>query len=331
MAEPKRHHYVPKMYLDRFAESEGLLVVRRRDGGTFTTGANNIAVESGFYDLDLEGGVVSKEVEHVLSDVEGSAASAIRAIDQTGKAPERGSEERLALAVYLAIQHTRTPQQRERVLFPTRLMDYLDGRKLSADLVAAFLREVHLKTEPSESEVAGAFMYAEAAAVSGEQLGPNFSIALMLRGLPTLVPALEEFEWTVEYDRKGRLITSDAPLVQWRRPSQRDDFEGFGIDGASEIRFPLDPSHQLVLSRARRPPAVRVTPERSTECNIDMVAGCHRFCIATPRNEARLSKLAMRDHHPVLRFNAGPLVQQRTDGSLEDVGTDVMHAWVPRG
>lgn len=48
MSNPKRHHFVPRVYLDRFA-LDGLVHVRRRDGGAFNANPVNVAVECGFY------------------------------------------------------------------------------------------------------------------------------------------------------------------------------------------------------------------------------------------------------------------------------------------
>jgi hypothetical protein len=102
-----------------------------------------------------------------------------------------------------------------------------------------------------------------------------------------------------------------------------------GISNAQEIRFPLDPTKQLVLSRQRRPPSVRVAADRVTRCNIDMTAACHRFVVARPRLEQHLTKLGMRPHRPVLRFGSGPLYERQPDGSAAYKG-EVMHTWVPR-
>lgn len=214
MTEPKRHHYVPRLFLERFAE-DGLLFVRRRDGITFATGAANVAVDTGFYDPRLDDGSTSKVVEHVLADIEGLMANVFRAIDGFGEVPARGTPDREVFAVYLALQCTRTPEQRERVLFPERLASYLAGRELTRDLVAEYLTVEHLRSTPRESEVQAAFDYATVALREPDVLTAEFAMDMMLRSVEHLVPTLDELEWTVEHERKGRLITSDTPLVIW--------------------------------------------------------------------------------------------------------------------
>ncbi len=162
VAGAKRHHYVPRNYLERFALGDQVFV-RRRDGATFTTNCINVAVESGFYDVELAGGGKSKHVEKILADIEAATADVFRTIDNTMAAPPPGAEARQILSVYLALQMTRTPEQRERTLFPERLATYLGGRELTRELVAAYLEDHHLEFAPSDNEVGAAFDFASVA------------------------------------------------------------------------------------------------------------------------------------------------------------------------
>jgi hypothetical protein len=79
-------------------------------------------------------------------------------------------------------------------------------------------------------------------------LTPEFSMHAMLSSVAELAPRLANQHWSIEYDRKARFMTSDTPLVLWGAPTHRDAFEGFGVESAEEIRFPLDPAKQLVLA-----------------------------------------------------------------------------------
>ena len=319
---------MPRNYLERFADGDQVFV-RRRDGATFITNCINVAVESGFYDIELEGGGKSKQVEEVLSDVEGTTADVFRMIDRTMEAPPPASDAREVLAVYLALQMTRTPEQRERMLFPERLAVYLDGRELTRDDVAAYLAEQHLGFTPAENEIDAAYDFASVALRDRSVLTPEFSMQMMLRSVTGVAPRIAGFEWCVEHDRKQRFITSDTPLVLWRTPTYRDEFEGFGIETAEEIRFPLDPSKQLVLTRKARTPGARVNPARSATVNQDAAFACHNFVVAHPSQRARVEELDLPDRRPTLRFNTGPLLRRLPDGTSIEEG-EVLHLWVPR-
>lgn len=69
----KRHHQVPRAYLNRLG-SDGKVRVRWRDGKAYETSTLNVAVGSGFYDVpDPEGGDSSR-VEAELAVADGAAA-----------------------------------------------------------------------------------------------------------------------------------------------------------------------------------------------------------------------------------------------------------------
>jgi hypothetical protein len=328
MAGPKRHHFVPRFYLERFAAA-GALYVRRRDGHTFTTGAENIAVRTGFYDVTLPNGGISKDIEDWLSGLEGQAATAMRNIDETLAAPGLDNPDRATLSLYLAIQLARTPEQRERVLFPERVSAFLDGRELTKDLIAEFLRDTHLGFEPKAGEIQGAFDFASYVLSQHTPVTAEMSMQIALSTSKETAPALATMHWSVEHDRKARLITSDGPLVLWRAPTQRDAYEGLGISGAEEIRFPLDPAKQLVLTPKPRPASVRISPRRSAACNQDLAYACHNFIVASPREEARTTHLDLPSKRPVMRFHSGPLYREQNDGTLVS-DSEILHTWVPR-
>jgi hypothetical protein len=126
------------------------------------------------------------------------------------------------------------------------------------------------------------------------------------------------------------LITSDTPLVIWRRPSIRDQFEGVGIANAEEVRFPLDPRKQLVLTQAARPQVRTIDPDRVRACNADMADACHGFIIGNPRRPRSLEAVTLAPKRPVVRFNTGPMFVPGPDGSMIRTGTEVLHMWVPR-
>lgn len=150
VSEPRRHHYVQRAYLDRFAEG-GQLCVRRRDGRSFRSSSRNIAVETGFYDVTDDSGNRSTAVETQLGEVEGLAMAALNHIDDVGRPPGESTPERTALARYMALQATRTPEERERIFFARRVARYAGQRQVTRELVAEYLERVHLGFEPSDN------------------------------------------------------------------------------------------------------------------------------------------------------------------------------------
>jgi Protein of unknown function (DUF4238) len=284
-----------------------------------------VAVETGFYDVSDERGNRSTAVETHLTTVEGPAIPAMGRIDDTGQPPLRGSPDREALSRYLALQSTRTPETRERILFAREVADYAGRRRITQALMAEYLETVHLGFRPAASEISAAWDFVTVNLQSPETLTEEFAIEMMLVSMEKIAPVLDGMWWTVESDRKGRLITSDAPFIVWRTPSPRDEFEGVGIANAEEIRFPLDPGKQLVLTPAPRTATARIGSQRVRQINSDTVSACHRFVVAHPGNLNDAQAPHLTSDRPVIRFNSGPLYK---DGKRQD--GEIIHSWVPR-
>jgi hypothetical protein len=325
VSTPRRHHFVQRAYLERFADG-GQVFVRRRDGRSFKTSTANVAVETGLYDVSDKTGERSTAVEEHLTTIEGPAMAAMGQIDDNGRPPPQGTPDRQALSRYLGLQSTRTPETRERIFFSRRVADYAGDREITEELIAEYLETVHLGFRPSTSEISAAFDFVTANLQAPETLTPEFAIGMMLDSMEKIAPILDGMWWTLESDRKEQLITSDAPLIVWRKPSPRDEYEGVGIANAQEIRFPLDPGKQLVLTPGQRTKTARIDGRRVREVNADVASACHRFVVSHPRNtdEARAPELT--GDRPVIRFNSGPLYSaegERLEG-------EVLHTWVPR-
>jgi hypothetical protein len=237
------------------------------------------------------------------------------------------------MASYLAVQMNRTPEQRERLLFHESLERYLNGRELSMELVELYLREEYLGFQPRPREVKGAFIFArilsQQESEHGQRFGRDATMMMMIQSIEKLAPILNRMHWCLELDRKERLITSDTPFMLWREPSPRDQLRGVGITTADEIRFPLDPGKQLVLTKKARTETSRISPQRSMECNQDMAYACNQFIIGNPSDQTRMEALDLPRKKPLARFNYGPLVKENADGSVTDDG-EVLHFWVPR-
>ncbi len=330
MSKPKRHHFVPRAYLDRFGRNSRLLV-RRRDGtDPFVVNATKIAVECGLYEIETQDGAKSVDVERMLAEVDTRAIDAIRNIDTTETLPERYSEDREVLATFIALQMTRTPEQRERIFFPLHVSEFAEGRELTRPLVAEYLEKVHLGFKPSSSEAQAALEFAEYVMRTPDLLSREFAIQATLRTVPQLGARIENKAWTLEIARKPRLITADTPVVVWRTPTGRDQYEGVGVDSAEEIRFPIDIQKQIVLlPEGEQEETVTIEPARVRSCNADVAAGCHHFVLGHPDRPRVLEQVPLARKRPVMRFNTGPLYEECPDGNMVHKG-EVLHTWVPR-
>jgi Protein of unknown function (DUF4238) len=124
MACAKRHHYVPAAYLARFGESEYVLVPRSNEPKMYETNVKKAAVESGFYEILDVDGQPSDASARELSSLESAALSPLTKVEQNERLPPVGSAARSTLATFLAVQFTRTPLNRERIMFPERVAQW---------------------------------------------------------------------------------------------------------------------------------------------------------------------------------------------------------------
>jgi hypothetical protein len=159
-------------------------------------------------------------------------------------------------------------------------------------------------------------------------MGPNFALRVMLDLANQYVPILLSMSWTLEIATGRKFVTSDTPVVMWRKPARKDDFYGIGLATATEVRFPADPGKQLVLSRRGRPPVVDVAAHRVRHSNEFMADACHRFVLGSP-GEAELSRLRLSRFRPLIRFHIAPEVTKQPDGSLKQTGAGILTQLTP--
>lgn len=324
--QTKRAHFVPACYLRKWADDADQVTVRRR-GGTklFTPNITNVAVSAGLYGR----GEIGQRNERLFGQIEAQWPSLRTTLISIGGAA-RGCERDL-VSLFVALQLVRT---RERVAVSQFFHDFADfssRRPVEREDIRRFLAERHLRFPPSDSEVEGAWTLACAALNDAELPSREEILAMSVDiAVEKLAPALARMSWSVEHCRKPILLTSDRPVMRWRPPSPRDDYEGTGIETAHEIRLPLSPTDLLVMHRGDTgaAPLEVVQPRRFERVNRDIAAQCHEFVIATPRRARHLEAALLAAHRPVVRFNVGPGFQQRPDGSTESIG-DIVHAWVP--
>lgn len=107
-------HYVPQFLLRRFNNSDKKIhVFDKWESRDFATSTRNVASEKGFYDIQTDSGVESRE--HDLTALENYARPAITAVTDTNSLAETSDSDRARIAVYLSVQMLRTRAYRDMV------------------------------------------------------------------------------------------------------------------------------------------------------------------------------------------------------------------------
>ena len=322
----KRPHFVPASYLKAWADESDQVAVRRRsESNAFTPNVINVAVEAGIYGH----GDIGRVREEMFGRLETDWPGLRTALVSLGGALDE--DDRAAISVVAAVQLSRTRERVAQAEFLRAFADFSNRRPVTKEDIRAFLIERHLRFEPSDGEVEGAWTLASYALNDGEPQSKDEVMAMLFHiARNEIGPRLTTmFGWTVEHCRKPTLLTSDRPVMYWRPRSTRDYYEGIGVETCEEIRWPLTPQDLLVLRPRVRDGGINQASNRRFErVNAGVASQCHEFIVGTSKCRPNLQSIPMEKYRPVLRFNVAPGVRELPDGREEDLG-DILHIWFP--
>ncbi|MFB8215748.1 DUF4238 domain-containing protein [Streptomyces anulatus] len=330
MSAPKLHHYVPQSYLARFGRADMVRVKRRRPPKTHLSNVKNVAAETGFYTISDENGMPSTAIEHELSRLEGQGLAILRRMDETGRLPAAGTDDHELLCLYMAVQMTRTPGKRTALLFGRDVTAYADGREVDDALMTKYLSR-HLGQAPEAPETQGAldYYYGVRAMSDGNDPTHDDAVTLPFGSVEVCIPEFRARHWRFEISRKPIFLTSDAPLVLWRPDTPSDAYKGFGLKDALEIRFPVSPNAQIVLTPGQGTSVEEVKLSRAISCNQDLADSCAQVVVGHPDRHTALDRVQLSRQGPTLRFYSGPIFKKSSDGTEEPMG-EILHMYTTR-
>jgi Protein of unknown function (DUF4238) len=244
MPGPKLHHYVPQMYLRRFADdAERLITVDLATNSRFPQSVGDAAAQNYFYAVDNDEGGRSMAVEQALSELESAAAANIDRL-LAGDFPP-AADTREAIAAFLGLQWTRTPRARDGTDRITdsgaRLLTHAQG---PAGFAEALRRAGEDVTDEEAAELWQELVSGTAFRVTATQ---DTHIRLMLEAGDAVATLFANLPWQlVRFERRG-LLTCDHPIGLWHHDEKRRRF-GIGPATAEEIWVPLERRTALLVS-----------------------------------------------------------------------------------
>jgi hypothetical protein len=237
MSRIKYQHYVPRFYLERFCDAQGMVWVFDKSlGKSYRRRPSEVGGETYYYDvpkLDEHVGVeqfVEKFFQPVEAEIASIFAVLLRKLE-SGSYFKIYDEQRNSLAVFLALQLIRTPSHR---LFALQMRAEIE--KLG---FKAYLQHEHPELAEKDFEV------------TWDKKRESFFHAqriLDMDSLKRVAGVLYNHIWTVvENDSAKPLYTSDSPVVRkahgsggWR--------SHYGIASRGiQLMFPLSPRFSLNL------------------------------------------------------------------------------------
>jgi hypothetical protein len=109
--DAKRHHFVPKLLLNRFATDGWITQLEKESGRPQQVRPDKAASKKHFYRFSNDDGESSNVIEGIFGMVEDDAAPVLLSVEETG---EMNDHERASISTFLAYQWGRTPAARQR-------------------------------------------------------------------------------------------------------------------------------------------------------------------------------------------------------------------------
>lgn len=260
---PRKHHFVPRGYLAGFCRdgTERLAVFdREREAYRDRQRPADVAHIKDYYAFEAIDGELNFEVERALGKIEDEALPVIGKIDAKQRIT---GDEKYALALYVAFQHTRTPAFQSTV-----------------DSFSNILTQRLIQMVPQSADAV------EAKAEIAEELGvemPRVStLGMMLNISPEIAETLYGMNWIFARrpDDKTSFVTTDSPFCLIPGPDHvRQPFRGIGIKTQGILKtLPLSQRTFLLIEE----PGdymydVTLTREQVRDTNLAVTAQCKNF------------------------------------------------------
>jgi hypothetical protein len=302
----KRHHFLPRFLLRRFAATAGpqggLIWRAGLDGSMRAVAPKFEAAKKHYYAPPPELNLPVGYIEDVLARVEDATASAINKVERGGAVTR---DDRDWLALFLLLQHRRTPKGRADLRFmdefiarqeaelrisntdAVRRLLAKEGRRPTADEVEAWQRDRLAELEAGELVI---------------ESTPDREVALMFSQLPEVTRQLvENFDWQFVTIPSGgpELVLPDVGLTMYD-PTPKFDGAGTGFASSPRSETVLYLSAHLVLViRPGEGSGARVTAThlRVEEMNRRAIA-CSDRCIYAASEAAALAAMELANSDP---------------------------------
>lgn len=252
----RRHHTVPRFYLERFADAGGRVQQVWLPGDRqHPVSVNSASVINDFYNINIG---TRQEPKHSdfwekrFSEVEGMAAGAFKAVVDDLVWPPR-DEDRRAIALWAALQHLRSPairnQQQDHMAAIIRLQTAVAGiahlKKVMAEGLRREVGAAELESEWEDLTKPGGPTI---------ELGASAHIKLLRDLIGPTAQMFADSGWILYRFRHRALLTSDTPVTLVAHP-EAHPMMGVGLGNAKAFLVPLSRRVGLFIGQPGTPDA----------------------------------------------------------------------------
>lgn len=240
----RRHHYIPKFYLNNFIDPENspyIWVYDKEGADIIKATAKDIAVEKHYFSFTTpEGKKDSETLENALADIEGSASTAINKIIQEKILTQ---EERTYFVTFLALMLTRVPNFRRNIENATGKM----LKKMSimwASYKKGFEGMMQRYEEDTGEKIGMSTEELRQWMIDGKYditVDSQFSLGIALSNAEKMVNLFYKMKWAyIKSTDEYKFLTGDNPFYYIDPTYNPKSFYGFGLVNKNiEVTFPL--------------------------------------------------------------------------------------------
>jgi hypothetical protein len=280
----KRHHAVPRFYLERFAKDDGLVWLHNVENVTAVrVNPKDAIVEKYLYSPEVGQNPKDDSFEKFLAErIEGPAAPCL---ERLANGEEISSEDRQRIALFIAYQEYRSQYMRDMVTgFVTEIArDFVDVSLQNRDYMkSAFEKMGRPITDEKLAEMTEAWnrggVAVEATKIAWLHASRNcIEIGLMLYKMPWLV---------VEAPDGVEFLTSDTPIVKVLTDRNVPEmYAGGWLSPSAESTFALDPRRILVIRPDGKEGRAEGPRAWCKDVNSRLIGQARRFVVSRSRDD----------------------------------------------
>lgn len=290
MTTPKRHHYLPRFYLEGFCRNN-LLWVFDRDSKEFRQQTpGNTALRKYYYSFENDDGEKTADIESLLSLVEGHTKSII---DKVNDEKLINDTEKETLSIFIGFLYSRVPNfeeyfndQRERIVRHLSKIIFSDQER-TEKMLKQYEQETGRETNVTAKELSD-FAVSDRYDI---EVHRNESLKMMLSLSTKLANYFRQMDWLFLYaPMKSSFVTTDDPFTLVP-PSALASKGFYGIATRGTQKF-VPISQRVCLVMFDRGEAIdkrEGTREEIRTINLNITSKCDRFVIS--RDEALVKNM----------------------------------------
>ena len=237
MSNPKRHHYLPQVYLENFCQEGVLWIYNDIDKSIKNIPKINAAVINHFYTRENDDGTKDYELEKRLSFIEGEAGKIIKNLIQH---QEITSEDKGKFSLFISLLQHRTPFAVNKLhQFIDPLLRWVKEQQIKNGIYDNFMAEYEEKYGMTKEFQKQLLENSEIQLTKSGEWGFLFDTAIEIAKL------YSQMQWHFIYTTKTNFITSDNPLIYYE-PNIDIGPYGYGIATPTVEKF-IPISSNLIL------------------------------------------------------------------------------------